>query len=42
VIAPRDPGVDPGLVRPPPDAGVTTPAIPPPGSLGENPNVRSL
>ena len=41
VIAPPDPGVDPGLVKPAPDTGaVTTPVIPPPGSPGGGPNVR--
>ena len=41
MIAPPDPGVDPGLVRPAPDTGaVTTPVIPPPGSPGGDPNVR--
>jgi hypothetical protein len=41
VIAPPDPGVDPGLVKPAPDTGaVTTPVIPPPGSPGGDPNVR--
>jgi hypothetical protein len=42
VIAPPDPGVDPGLVRSAPDAGATTPVIPPPGSPGGDPNVRPL
>jgi hypothetical protein len=41
VIAPPDPGVDPGLVKPAPDTGAaTTPVIPPPGSPGGDPNVR--
>ena len=41
VIAPPDPGVDPGLVRPAPDAAATMPVIPPPGSSpGGDPNLR--
>ena len=42
VIAPANPGVDPGMVKQPPDTGATAtmPVIPPPGTLGGNPNVR--
>jgi hypothetical protein len=41
VIAPADPGVDPGLVKPAPDTGAATmPVIPPPGAPGGDPNVR--
>jgi hypothetical protein len=42
VIAPANPGVDPGMVKQPPDTGATAtmPVIPPPGTPGGNPNVR--
>jgi hypothetical protein len=42
VIAPPDPGVDPGMVKPPPDTGAATtmPVIPPPGTPGGDPNIR--
>jgi hypothetical protein len=41
VIAPPDPGVDPGLVRPAPDTrGTAMPVIPPPGTPEGDPNVR--
>jgi hypothetical protein len=42
VIVPADPGVDPGMVQPPPDTGgaATMPVIPPPGTPGGDPNVR--
>jgi len=41
VIVPADPGVDPGMVQPPPDAGAAImPVIPPPGAPGGNPNIR--
>ena len=41
VIAPADPGVDPGLVKPAPDTGAATmPVIPPPGTPGGDPNLR--
>ena len=41
VIAPADPGTDPGIVRPTPDAGASAmPVIPPPGGPGGDPNVR--
>ena len=41
VIAPADPGVDPGIVRPTPDTGeATMPVIPPPGTPGGDPDVQ--
>jgi hypothetical protein len=42
VIVPADPGVDPGMVQPPPETGgaATMPVIPPPGTPGGDPNVR--
>ena len=41
VIAPADPGTDPGIVRPTPDAGASAmPIIPPLGGPGGDPNVR--
>jgi hypothetical protein len=33
-------GVDPEMHAPTPDTGANTPVIPPPGSLGGDPNVR--
>ena len=41
VIAPPEPGIDPGIVQPAPDTGgPTMPVIPPPGTSGGDPKVR--